>query len=132
MYRGGFDYHGIDGNWANEYLTLSFSPEITFKSVTFSYWDSNDDARFYTYNGSGWDYRGGVGSSGDSIYSYDFFGTYTGSSFAIGASGYNDEWKLRSVAVDYTPPVVPLPAAGWMLMAGIGGLAAMKRRRKAA
>lgn len=26
---------------------------------------------------------------------------------------------------------VPLPAAGWMLLAGIGGLAAMKRRKKA-
>ena len=28
--------------------------------------------------------------------------------------------------------VVPLPAAGWMLLAGFGGLAAMKRRKKAA
>ncbi|CAN0595349.1 unnamed protein product, partial [Ectocarpus sp. 12 AP-2014] len=28
------------------------------------------------------------------------------------------------------PAVVPLPAAGWMLLAGLGGLAAMKRRRK--
>lgn len=27
---------------------------------------------------------------------------------------------------------IPLPAAGWMLLAGIGGLAAMRRRRKAA
>jgi hypothetical protein len=30
-----------------------------------------------------------------------------------------------------TPPAVPLPAAGWMLIAGIGGLVAMKRRQKA-
>ena len=28
------------------------------------------------------------------------------------------------------PPVVPLPAAGWMLLAGVGGLAAMRRRKK--
>lgn len=28
------------------------------------------------------------------------------------------------------PAVVPLPAAGWMLIAGLGGLAAMRRRRK--
>ncbi|MEM8581636.1 MAG: VPLPA-CTERM sorting domain-containing protein, partial [Pseudomonadota bacterium] len=27
--------------------------------------------------------------------------------------------------------VVPLPAAGWLLLAGMGGLAAMKRRKKA-
>ena len=26
--------------------------------------------------------------------------------------------------------IVPLPAAGWMLLAGVGGLAAAKRRRK--
>ncbi len=31
---------------------------------------------------------------------------------------------------DPTPPVVPLPAAGWLLIAGIGGLAAMKRRKE--
>lgn len=30
------------------------------------------------------------------------------------------------------PGAVPLPAAGWMLMAGVGGLAALRRRRKAA
>lgn len=29
------------------------------------------------------------------------------------------------------PEVVPLPAAGWLLIAGIGGLAALKRRQKA-
>ena len=28
------------------------------------------------------------------------------------------------------PEVVPLPAAGWLLVAGVGGLAAFKRRRK--
>ncbi|WP_298842400.1 VPLPA-CTERM sorting domain-containing protein [uncultured Roseobacter sp.] len=29
------------------------------------------------------------------------------------------------------PPMVPLPAAGWMLVAGLGGLGAMRRFRKA-
>jgi hypothetical protein len=28
-------------------------------------------------------------------------------------------------------PAVPLPAAGWMLLAGVGGLVAVRRRRKA-
>jgi hypothetical protein len=31
-----------------------------------------------------------------------------------------------------TPNVIPLPAAGWLLLAGVGGLAAIRRRRKAA
>lgn len=42
-------------------------------------------------------------------------------------------FKITSLTVDYTPPPpppVPLPAAGWMLIAGLGGLAALRRRRK--
>lgn len=31
-----------------------------------------------------------------------------------------------------TAPVVPLPAAGWMLLAGVGGLVVMRRRAQAA
>ncbi|MEE4203283.1 MAG: VPLPA-CTERM sorting domain-containing protein [Halieaceae bacterium] len=39
----------------------------------------------------------------------------------------NDAFSVDGASVG----VVPLPAAGWMLLAGIGGLAAMRRRRKA-
>ena len=40
--------------------------------------------------------------------------------------------KLNFVGDDpvVQPPAVPLPAAGWMLLAGVGGIAAMKRRKK--
>jgi hypothetical protein len=44
------------------------------------------------------------------------------------SSRTNDSFSFDGGAVN----VVPLPAAGWMLLAGLGGLAAMKRRRKAA
>lgn len=33
---------------------------------------------------------------------------------------------------DTPPPVIPLPAAGWLLIAGVGGLAALKRKKRAA
>lgn len=39
--------------------------------------------------------------------------------------------RVDDVKGSYTPPV-PLPAAGWMLLAGIGGLTAMRRRKKTA
>jgi hypothetical protein len=35
-----------------------------------------------------------------------------------------------SLANDRTSPV-PLPAAGWMLLAGLGGIAVLRRRAKA-
>lgn len=44
----------------------------------------------------------------------------------------NERDQFRVTGIDVTPTinVVPLPAAGWMLIAGVGGLGAMSRRRK--
>ena len=41
---------------------------------------------------------------------------------------------FRSPDIEYVSAatVVPLPAAGWLMLAGLGGLAALRRRRKAA
>jgi hypothetical protein len=69
--------------------------------------------------------------------------------YGIGATGLLSKWngqtdgtfaflELGTVTglntgtqfTDASSAVVPLPAAGWMLLAGIGGLAAMKRRRQ--
>jgi hypothetical protein len=42
----------------------------------------------------------------------------------------NPEHGTSTLALKAKVNVVPLPAAGWMLLAGIGGLVAMKRRRR--
>lgn len=42
------------------------------------------------------------------------------------------ENSSRDLWFQYSVSVVPLPAAGWLLLAGIGGLAAVGRRRKKA
>ena len=47
--------------------------------------------------------------------------TYVGNS----AGGLSHK---TTIGGDLTP--IPLPAAGWLLMAGVGGLAAMRRRKK--
>ena len=36
----------------------------------------------------------------------------------------------RDLYFNYTVSVVPLPASGWLLLAGLGGLAAVGRRRR--
>jgi hypothetical protein len=55
-------------------------------------------------------------------------GTATGT--AIAASAFTYSITRPTPPVDpVDPSVVPLPAAAWMLLAGMGGLAALRRRR---
>ncbi|WP_425099856.1 VPLPA-CTERM sorting domain-containing protein [Tropicibacter sp. S64] len=44
-------------------------------------------------------------------------------------SGFNDGIWSAVLTYDYTPSQVPLPAAGGLLLAGLGGIAALRRRR---
>lgn len=60
---------------------------------------------------------------------YTFGAPPEGSIFAVAAPS-DSSWKLRTVGISYVPPMneVPLPAAGWLLLAGVGGLFAARRR----
>lgn len=61
-------------------------------------------------------------------YSWSFSGA---GSFAAGKWS-NPEGGTAVATLVANVNVVPLPAAGWMLLAGLGGLGAMRRRKKAA
>ncbi|WP_135503328.1 VPLPA-CTERM sorting domain-containing protein [Roseovarius aestuariivivens] len=111
-------------------------------SAKFSYWSSIDDFSLGTYNDSGSvlsytqtntancivsscsDSSGSIAESG----SLAGFGTH--SIFSIGASGSGDRFKLKSITVNYEPSVVPIPAAGWLMLGALGGFAALRRRKK--
>jgi hypothetical protein len=72
----------------------------------------------------------------DRTFTFDVTFTRTGlgtkefTTFAIVDKGIVARERDRFPGDDMPP--VPLPAAGWMLIAGIGGLAALRRRKKAA
>ncbi|MEL7105524.1 MAG: VPLPA-CTERM sorting domain-containing protein [Pseudomonadota bacterium] len=117
------DSHKVDGAYSNEFLKLTFGKEVSLAKLAFSYFGSNDKFRLYSWSGSAWDYEG----KGTSAVTYLASGVYTGSMFLLGATGDHDAWKFKGVHAEVSP--VPLPAAGWMLLAGLGGIAAMKRRK---
>lgn len=132
IYSNSQDSHQVDGYYRDEYLKLTFSEEVTLDAAKFTYYSADDDFTLHTWNGSKFVFNGhgdaceaNCGGS-HTVHTYDFAGTYTSTMFLIGAKYDDDDWKFKGVSV--TP--VPLPAAGFMLLAGLGGLAAMKRRKK--
>jgi hypothetical protein len=64
----------------------------------------------------------------EQLFLVDFGGAVSSATVTMTSSRVNDSFTLDGAAI--TP--VPLPAAGWLMLAGVGGLAAMRRRRKAA
>lgn len=75
----------------------------------------------------------GLGVDGDDLFGLEADGgifkwTGGGSFIAFGET----TGLIGTQFTDASSAVIPLPAAGWMLLAGLGGLAALKRRRKAA
>ncbi|PTW50116.1 putative secreted protein [Rhodovulum kholense] len=111
----------IDGAVFNDLLTLSFGQTVDFTEVAFSYWDSNDSFDLFI---------DGVlvtpeERTGDTPYPLSGL---TGTSISFGADSVFDQFKLASITV----APVPLPAAGLMLLGGLGGLAAVGRRKKKA
>ncbi|WP_299814972.1 VPLPA-CTERM sorting domain-containing protein [uncultured Jannaschia sp.] len=123
--------HLVDGSGKQEALVFTFNREVRLDNISFSYWDGND--HFALATGANVDFKG-ISGSGSSFYHTEGFSKdYTSDIFALGAFEKNDEYKVKKLTVSYddTPPPspVPLPAAAWMLVAGIGGLAAAARRK---
>lgn len=119
--------HEVDGLETDEMVRFTFDQTIKLLSVAFSYVDSNDDFAFKFFDPAGQYYNAlDINNSG----SYTFSQTWTGTQFGIGAQGWNDNFKIKSLTFDYVAPI-PLPAGGILLLTALGGLGVAARRRKA-
>lgn len=130
LHAGGRDSHWVDGYY-DEYLLLTFSEEVDLTTAAFAYGDGGDDWRVLAGNFHGYSAvdSGTLAGSGygSSVFTAGIDSDVTATQFLIGTTGNHSEWKLRGVSVEVAP--VPLPASGLLLLAGLGGVAAVRRRR---
>lgn len=122
------DAHTIDGNGRRDYVRLDFSEEVSISNLMFRYYTNG--SRFTLLEDTNND---GVLSAGD-MYVYDKVAgsvnvspSFTDTSFFV-YSWTDSSFKLKSITA-HTVSEVPLPAAGWLLLAGLGGMAAMRKRK---
>ncbi len=72
-----------------------------------------------------------AGDGGRGLFTLPDLAAFTDNIFGIKA-GAGGSWKLMAATVDFDLPEVPeipLPAAGWLLIGGLGGLVALRRRK---
>jgi hypothetical protein len=94
---GNDDDTNVDGRSSNDMLIFTFSEEVFFTGIGFGNVDSNDDFEFGFVVGDTF-----VREISDQRITSDFMslgGGFTGTTFAIGAVGSNDNFTITSIQV---------------------------------
>jgi len=132
----------IEDQGRSESLTIGFDQVAVLKSITAGFVDLFDEWDITVFGtGGDLDFSASAASTGPSPYTLDFGAGIEATGFVISAEGgtcleqgiwFCRDFNENDVALkSFEVSPVPLPAAGWMLLAGLGGIAAMKRRKKA-
>lgn len=148
----------VDGKKGRELVRFKFDRKIKVRRVIFSYFDSEDDFELIKYkgktvvrrlednlivqkrtgdgqyNGSRQDIGRSILGKGERLW---------GRNFGIGSDFRGDQFKIKAISVRYddetavssareysSPAPVPLPAAGVLMLAGLGALGFAARRRR--
>ena len=128
-----------DGQDNNEVVLFDFGPlSVRIDSIRLSYVGDGDRFSVFGYgNGAGASpTESATGLSlinGNWSQAYSGLSLGVGSVFGIGAFGDTDNFLIRRIeftVVNESLSQVPLPAAGWLMVAGLGGLLGLARRRK--
>ncbi|WP_424984411.1 VPLPA-CTERM sorting domain-containing protein [Microbulbifer sp. S227A] len=115
-----FDNPSLDGI-IDERMTFTFDQDVSMEAINFANFGWSDSYDIYVDSGAGMTL---LDSSSSNPYSFSPY--LVGSSLTIGVDGALSSFRVNSLEVS----AVPLPASGLLLLGGLGGIAALRRRRK--
>ncbi|MFV0385997.1 VPLPA-CTERM sorting domain-containing protein [Paracoccus sp. (in: a-proteobacteria)] len=119
----------VDAGTAPELLKFTFSEDVTITGILYANNDQNDHVDYFF--GPALTFAGGfLTPQPPSRQDLSSYGPL--SLFALGNQTPSDQYRIAGLQIETSSaPVVPLPASALLLMGGVGGLAALRRRKKA-